>query len=487
MSERRVVVVGAGPTGMLLAGDLAEAGIPVTLLERRTKAVSNLSRALVVHASTMEAFDARGIAEDVEGRGAKVDSLRLFDTAAVDATVLPSRFPYILVIPQYETEAVLTARLERLGVEVVRGVELVGLRQDADGVEFDVKTEAGERTERAAYLVGTDGSRSAVRTLLGLDFPGHTVISSVILADVELTNPPQMRIATNTDGAKFCFVAPFKDGCFRVIAWDQADPKPEDAPVDIDELREIARATLGTDFGMGEPRWSSRFHSDERQVEKYREGRVFLAGDAAHTHSPAGGQGMNTGLQDSANLSWKLAAVLKGEADDTLLDTYHGERHPVGAAVIKGSGRLLRMAQVQVRAARAMRNKVMHFALERPTVNMKLILAVSGLWISYPAPPHAHALTGHRAGDVALVADDSGGHTRLAEAMRGGHFVLLAPAALLGSADADKSGVVQAVPADGGPVRLVRPDGYIAWAADAPTAAQVAEAVENRMVLPQHR
>ena len=476
MSENRVVVVGAGPTGMLLAGDLAEAGIPVTLLERRSAGISNLSRALAVHATTLEAFDSRGIADALIAKGAPVSSLRLFDTAVVDISVLPSQYAYILIVPQYETEAVLQERLDRLGVETVYETELVGLRQDADGVTLDIRRDGELRQERAAYVVGSDGHRSSVRSLLGLEFPGHTVVSSVMLVDAVLNDPPEARIATNTSGDKFAFVAPFKDGYFRIIAWDQNSPKLETEPVELEEVRDILVTTLGTDYGMGEPRWASRFHSDERQVSSYRVGRVFLAGDAAHVHSPAGGQGMNTGLLDAANLSWKLAAVLHGHASDALLDTYQAERHPVGATVIKGSGLLLRAARIKATPARKARNLAMHFALARPHVNRRLAFALSGVWISYPAAHGAHKLAGHRAGDVALVGVDGadGSPKRLFEALRGGRFVLLAPTELH---SAVKDTVVAAVPADGGPVRLVRPDGYIAWAAEAPSVEEVAVAV----------
>ncbi|WP_344655748.1 FAD-dependent monooxygenase [Catenulispora subtropica] len=467
----RVVVVGAGPTGLLLAGDLAEAGVPVTLVERRHAGRSNLSRALVVHATTLEAFDARGIADDLIAKGAPVQALRLFDTAVVDVSELPTPYPYLLVVPQYETEAVLQARLDRLGVVTRHETEVVGLRQDADGVALTVRDADGTREERAAYVVGTDGHDSSIRRLLGVEFPGHTVVASVMLVDAVLADPPSLRIATNTDGDKFAFVAPFKDGYHRIIAWDQSHPKAESEPVDLDEVRAVLHATLGTDFGMGEPRWSSRFHSDERQAEHYRAGRVFLAGDAAHTHSPAGGQGMNTGLLDAANLSWKLAAVLRGRAGDALLDTYESERYPVGTAVIKGSGRLLRAAQIKATPARKLRNLAMHFALQRPLVNRRIGFALSGLWVRYAAPAGAHELTGHRAGDVPLTGSPS----RLFEALRGGGFVLLAPTEL--HEPAAEAGVRTAVPADGGPVRLIRPDGYIAWAADTPGAEEVALAI----------
>lgn len=329
-----VIVVGAGPTGLLLAGDLAEAGVPVTLVEKRHPGLSNLSRALVVHATTLEAFDARGIADDLIAKGAPVAKLRLFDTAVVDVSELPTPYPYLLVVPQYETEAVLHARLERLGVGIRYETEVVALAQDADGVTLTIRDASGTHEERAAYVVGTDGSRSSVRSLLGVEFPGHTVVDSVMLVDARLAQPPETRIATNTDGDKFAFVAPFKDGYHRLICWDQKHPAPETEPVDVEEVRGILRETLGTDFGLGEPRWSSRFHSDERQAERYRVGRVFLAGDAAHLNPPFGGHGLNTGVGDAVDLGWKLAAVLAGWGGERLLDSYEIERRPLQERVI---------------------------------------------------------------------------------------------------------------------------------------------------------
>src|SRR5256885_5590408 len=173
-----------------------------------------------------------------------------------------------------------------------------------------------------------------------------------MLADVRLADPPPDVVTVRASGEVFAFVVPFGDGWYRVIAWDRASRLPDTAPVDFEELRSVTRRALGTDFGMHDPRWMSRFHSDERQVPRYREGRVFLAGDAAHVHSPAGGQGMNTGLQDAANLSWKLAAAVRGWAPARLLDSYNAERHPVGRLVLRSSGGIIRLAMLQSRAAR---------------------------------------------------------------------------------------------------------------------------------------
>lgn len=191
---------------------------------------------------------------------------------------------------------------------------------------------------RAEYLVGADGMRSTVRDAIGLPFPGHSVIRSVVLADVRLAEQPETLLTVNAVGDAFAFIAPFGDGYHRVIAWNRARDVPDSEPLDLDEIKEVTRLALGRDFGMHDARWMSRFHSDERQAPAYRVGRVFLAGDAAHVHTPAGGQGMNTGLQDAANLSWKLAQATGGHAGPELLDTYQSERHPVGRAVLRSSG-----------------------------------------------------------------------------------------------------------------------------------------------------
>jgi 2-polyprenyl-6-methoxyphenol hydroxylase-like FAD-dependent oxidoreductase len=354
-SVTEVLVVGAGPTGLMVAGDLARAGVGCTVLERRAEE-SNLARAFAVHARTLEMLDARGLAGDLVATGARVGALRLFGKLEVDLSRLPTRFPYVLITPQYNTEGVLEEHASALGAKIVRGAEVVGLRQDADGVELDVRQKDGTLgTQRAMYAVGADGVRSTVRQTLALPFPGHSAIQSVMLADVRLGEAPEEVLTVNAARDGFIFIAPFGDGWYRVIAWDRRRQLPDHAPVELDEIRDITQRVLGTDYGMHDPRWISRFHSDERQVTRYRVGRVFLAGDAAHVHSPAGGQGMNTGLQDAANLGWKLAAAVHGWAPDGLLDSYHTERYPVGRAVVRGSDALLRLTLAQSQATRAAR------------------------------------------------------------------------------------------------------------------------------------
>ncbi|MEU2788386.1 FAD-dependent monooxygenase [Streptomyces sp. NPDC007100] len=471
-----VIVVGAGPTGLLLAGDLAVAGLRVTLLERRAPGISNLTRAMAVHARSLEQLDARGLADELVATGHPLARLRLFAAADMQPSRLPSRFPFVLITPQYEVEALLERRARQAGVTFRYGARVTGLDQDADGVDVRVQEEDGAATTyRAAYLVGTDGVRSTVRQALGLPFPGRTVVDSVVLADVRLDERPDVPLVANATDDAFALISNFGDGWYRVIGWDQRRRVPEDTPVEADELREYMRLALGSDYGLGEVRWTSRFHSDERQVPRYRVGRAFLAGDAAHVHSPAGGQGMNTGLQDAANLGWKLAAVLRGDAADSLLDSYHAERHPVGKMVLRSSGAVIRLAQLRSKPQRALRATLARLLNSVPPLADRAMLSISGVGIAYKAGHGAHPLAGKRAPDLRLA-----GGTRLYEALRGGGFVLVTPADEAPAAGTDGTGsrlVRASWDSDRRTALLVRPDGYIAWATDAADPDVRAEAL----------
>lgn len=453
-----VVVAGAGPTGLLLAGDLAAAGVDVTLVERRDEE-SNLTRAFAVHARTLEQLDARGLADQVVATGNTVDRLRIFGGAAVELRSLPSRYPFVLVTPQYSVERVLEDRAVQAGATIRRGVRVRDLAQDTEGVTVDCENSDGGPSQlRASYVVGTDGHHSAVRGALGLDFPGASVVRSVVLADVRMSDPPEGLLTFNANGHGLFFVVPFGDGWFRIIGRDPDQDLPDDAPVDLAEIVGLAKRVVGTDYGMHDARWMSRFHSDERQVRRYRVGRVFLAGDAAHVHSPAGGMGMNTGMQDAANLSWKLAAVVKDCAEDQLLDTYHDERHPVGKMVLRTSGGLIRAALLRREPARAARDAAAAIAFRLPRVSRRLARRVSGLDIAYPPSAGSHRPVGTRAEDV--VGTDG---RRLYEVLRSARCVLVAPPTFI---PGRLHGHVDVLHLVNGEARLVRPDGYVAWAGD---------------------
>lgn len=457
-----VIVVGAGPTGLLLAGDLAAAGVRVTLVEKRPHRISNLSRAFVLHARSLEQLDARGMADDLEAVGRPLGRLRLFGRLSLDLTALPSRFGHVLVLPQYEVEAALERRAVKAGVDFRHETELTGLTQDADGVTVEVRGSDGRpESLRAAYVVGADGMRSRVREAVGLPFPGHSVIRSVVLGDVRLAEPPETLLTVSAAGDAFAFLAPFGDGYHRVICWHRGRNVPDHAPVDLDEVREITRLALGRDFGMHDARWMSRFHSDERQAPAYRVGRVFLAGDAAHVHSPAGGQGMNTGLQDAANLGWKLVQVVTGHAPEALLDTYQAERHPVGRAVLRSSGGIVRLAMAKRPWTLALRAALVAFLGICGPARRKAAGQITGIGFRYAAPRGSHRLVGARVPDLALA-----GGGRLYEALRGGRFVLVASRAH--EVGPERAGRLTSArwASDRRTALLVRPDGYVAWAAD---------------------
>lgn len=452
-----VAVIGGGPVGLMLAGDLAAAGVSCTVLEQRA-AEPNLTRAFVVHARTLELLDARGIGDDLVRTGLIVDKLVMFDHVKVDLARLHSRYAGMLSTPQYNVEAILEKRALALGVTILRGREVTGIRQDGTGVEVRVRLDdGGGDVHRVRYAVGADGVNSTTRASLALPFPGRNALRSIMLADVRLREslPDHLVIRTCRNG--FAFLAPFGDGWYRVFGWNRRHQVGEHEPVELEEVKDITRQAFGTDFGMHDPRWLSRFTSDERQVPTYRIDRVFLAGDAAHVHSPAGAQGLNAGLQDAANLGWKLAAAVHGWAPPELLDTYQAERHPAGRTAVRLSSLIVRLATFESAPARFLRTRIADSLTRIPPVASLAARRFSGLATSYAAPSRARRPAGRRVPDV-LLSDGR----RLYEALRSGRYLLLSahPDGLSGWDDR----VDHVAPrTEDGTVRLVRPDGYLAW------------------------
>src|SRR5437868_3300954 len=338
--EQSVAVVGGGPVGMWLAAELHRGGVRPVVLERRAERPP-YSKALTIYPRTVEQFAMRGLVDRWLAEGTPVPSSHFaLLTNRLDFSFLPTRYPFTLFLPQRRTEELLEEHLAELGVPYLRRHAVTGLRQDEAGVDLDVDTPGGPAVVRAAYAVGCDGAASVVRAVAGIDFEGTPDTWRTILGDIELTDPPQAPALTlNRPGGSMYMVA-IGGGRYRLAVIDHATlHDPVDKPATFAELRASALRLAGTDFGMRETRdaWLSRVGNAARQAASYRAGRVLLAGDAAHIHYPAGGQGLNLGLQDAANLAWKLAAEIRGWASPGLLDSYHAERYPVGLDVIDDS------------------------------------------------------------------------------------------------------------------------------------------------------
>jgi len=475
-----VIVVGAGPTGLALAGELALGGVHCRVLERRREE-PNITRAFAVHARTLELLDARGLADDLLIRGVQIHEVQGVPGVMLDLSQLPSRYPMLLIAPQSAPESVLRARAERLGVKIERGVEVVGLEQDTDGVRLRVTDSSGERIERADYVVGCDGAHSRVRELIGVGFVGSQYQTHIMLADTQLSEPPTETLFGRTSREGLVVVVPFGDGWFRIIIWDRRrEEVPIDEPVTGIELRDALQRIAGTDLGLSDPRWATRFVSERRQAERYRMGRVFLAGDAAHVHSPLGGQGMNTGIQDAMNLGWKLAAVLRGRASIDLLDSYEAERHPVGAQVLAMTDAFNRLVLSRSQAATQIRQIVMRLMVRLGPIRRRLLGRLSAIDLRYPRQTGDHPLVGKRALDFTSSAG------RLYELLRTGRFVLVvgpqAPEDEVLATVVPWSNWVMTV-RDDSPhaptLTLVRPDGYVAWAAEGWTADRLVAALRR--------
>ncbi len=476
-----VLIVGAGPTGLMLAGDLAAAGVDVKILERRADE-SNFTRAFAVHARTLELLDMRGIADELVAQGFPLPEVRVHlgrREVVFNLRHPDSRFPYTLVVRQARTEALLEKRARGLGVEIVHGAEVTGLRQDAEGVTVTVN---GDRTERAAYLVGADGAHSTVRGLLAVRFSGRSYDTRIVLADARFERDLPLAVNPFVGRDGVVLLPPYGDGWYRATIWDQTrQGVPLDEPVGIDEIRDAIRRIVGDDLDLAEISWSTRFLSERRQAERYRVGRVFLAGDAAHVHSPLGAMGMSTGIQDAANLSWKLIAAVRGWAPSWLLDSYQTERHPAGRTTLRFTDLMMRLG-VAPAPVRLVRSLLAPTIMNRHRVAELVRRTISGLGIAYrvPAGTLASPSAGTRVPDLPLSV--GGRDTRLYELMPEGRFLLVDTEGTAHAAAAPWAGRVVAVRARGALVRsatalLVRPDGYLAWSGDHADGTEVRTAL----------
>ncbi|WP_240230266.1 FAD-dependent monooxygenase [Devosia lacusdianchii] len=486
-SEYAVVIAGGGPTGLMLAGELALAGVDVAIVERRANQDIAGSRAGGLHPRTIEIFDQRGIAEQFLAEGQKAQAIG-FAGVTFDIGDFPTRHPYSLGLWQNRIEHILARWVEGLGVRWYRGCEVTGFAQDGSGVD----TELGDgRLLRARYLVGCDGGRSLIRKAAGIDFPGLEPTTSNLIAEVEMADPPAEwgtrrdaigihglgRVAYEIRDGKIAYA---DEGPVRVLVTERTSGATGEPT--FDDLREALIAVYGTDFGIHSPTSISRFTDVTRQAADYRKGRVLIAGDAAHVHPPDGGQGLQTGVQDAVNLGWKLAQVVKGISPESVLDSYQAERHPVAARVLRNTmaSVVLRREDERTKALRDVMAEV--FGMEEPRRTFAAMM--SGLGIRYDLG-EGHPLLGRRMPDLDLSI--AGEERRVFSLLHEARPVLLnlgEPGAINIAAWLDRVTLAEAsydgtweLPALGvvaAPAAvLIRPDGYVAWVGEGSQAGLV--------------
>lgn len=486
MSGHAVVIAGGGPTGLMLAGELALAGIDVAIVERRARQEVDGSRAGGLHARTLEVLDQRGIVERFVSLGQVHRAVHF--QQALDIGDFPSRHNCSLALWQRHTERLLAEWVGELGVKIHRECEVTGIAQDDTGVDVSL---AGGQVLRAGYLVGCDGARSTVRKAAGIEFPGWEPTTSWLIAEVETAAPPKWGFHENAFGIHAIGKAE-NAALARVVLTDrqlQRDGNPT-----LSDLREALVAVYGTDFGVHSPTWISRFTDMTRQAATYRDRRVLLAGDAAHTHPPIGGQGLNLGVQDAVNLGWKLAQVVRRTSPHSLLDTYHAERHPVAARALRHTMASVALRRTDDRTKALNESLAELLAMDEP--RRRLVADISGLGVHYDlgkGHPKGHPLLGRRMPDLDLRVD--GAALRVFSLLHAARPVLLdlgEPGRLDIGAWADRVRRVDAVAVHQGAWELpaigfvqaptavlIRPDGHVAWLATPVEPGQPGQAAQE--------
>ncbi|MCZ8520288.1 MULTISPECIES: monooxygenase [Paenibacillus] len=476
--DYEVVIVGGGPVGMLLAAELALAEVRVCVLER-LKETTPYSRALTLHPRSLELLDMRGWKADLMNLGQPVHTghFAALETR-LDFSALDSASNFSLFIPQHATERVLEEKARELGADIRRGVEVVSVQQHEQGMEIGAVSAEGPFSLSAAYAVGADGAGSLVRKQAGIAFEGTGDTLTAMLGDVVLAERSGPGVLSRYTEQGLAMIVPLPDGMHRVVVIDpERTGVPKGEPVTLEELRAALIRILGSDLGMCRPYWLSRFGNAARQAAQYRSRRLFLAGDAAHIHFPAGGQGLNVGLQEAMNLGWKLAAELQGRAPAWLLDSYHEERFPVNTELLRNTGVQTMLMGSEFSPRMQELRSMLSSLLQIPEANAQLAGGISAFHIRYAPDPAAmpHALNGRRFTELKLRLED--GTLRMAyELFHPGRFVLLHLAAderlerfAQGWRDRHlrvvRASAAAAAPDwDGVHTALIRPDGYIAWA-----------------------
>ncbi|MFI5716306.1 rifampin monooxygenase [Nocardia sp. NPDC051750] len=451
-----VIIAGGGPTGLMLAGELRLHGVYVLVLEKDTEPTGHV-RSLGLHVRSIEVMDQRGLLDRFLALGTQHPLGGFFaGISKRRPDGLDTAHPYILGIPQPVTERLLTEHATGLGAQIRRGCEVAGLSQDDDGVTVEL---ADGRQLRSHYLVGCDGGRSTVRKLLGVGFPGEPTRVESLLGEMEVTASPESlaaRVAEVRETHKGFGAGPSGDGLYRIVVPADGVSEDRSVPPALEEFKQQLQVFAGTDFGVHSPRWLSRFGDATRLAERYRVGRVLLAGDAAHVHPPLGGQGLNLGVQDAFNLGWKLAAEINGWAPEGLLDSYHTERHPVADDVLNNTRVQSELISTEPgsRSVRRLLSELMDFE----EVNRYLTEKITAIGVRYDFG-EGHELLGRRLRDIELK------HGRLYERMHGGRGLLLDRTGGLSVAGwADRvDHIVDATEELDVPAVLLRPDGHVAW------------------------